>query len=97
MTLKRNVLPVSPGAGGILRGSTSCGAAVHVPSQCGAGAGVEALGRAHVVIADASASAPMTRRPKASGMPSGRAHGRIATRRDERSQRHVRTVWVIAL
>src|SRR5881394_2709728 len=39
----------------MLRGSTSCGAAVQVPSQCGAGAGVEAWGGAHVVTADASA------------------------------------------
>src|SRR3989442_7359098 len=43
----RSVLPANPGAGGMLRGSVSCGDAAQVPNQCGPGAGAGARGRAH--------------------------------------------------
>src|SRR2546423_4309107 len=58
-TTWRSVAPASPGAGGMLRGSTSCCAAVHVPTQCWWGV---ADAGAHPFATAANAAKAATRR-----------------------------------
>src|SRR5437773_3059965 len=112
-TTWRSVLPASPGGGGRLRCSVSCGDAAQVPSQCRPGAG--AAGRAHAAhTAKATATARWWRSD--AGTVSGRSNGRVRPRgrrrlseaggrlqpraaiaRDEGAQLHVRAVRVVAL
>src|SRR2546425_11671823 len=80
----RSVLPANPGAGGMLRGSVSCGDAAQVPNQCGPGAGAGAAGRAHAVNADARTTATARRRRGEACTASGRSNGRGRPRRRRR-------------
>src|SRR3989454_11459702 len=80
----RSVLPANPGAGGMLRGSVSCGDAAQVPNQCGPGAGAGAAGRAHAVNADARTTATARRRRGEACTASGRSNGGVRPRRRRR-------------